>query len=137
MNLSWFADSDEGFYNLMGPFFASRSVAHEIGACMCSDASMSWLLALDGNRVIGFGAAVIVGRRGSLRMGYVIHSMRKNGIGAHMLNERIRYVAERCKIIRVNTRRPRIFVSYGFHTTSQTRNGWYRMIVKCTELVWK
>jgi hypothetical protein len=52
------SQDSEGFWQLMGRFFADRCVRKELGMAMSSDERYTWFVAIDGNTVLGFCAAV-------------------------------------------------------------------------------
>jgi hypothetical protein len=45
---------DEGFWALMGPFFASAKVKRDLGVAMSSDENYKWILAFLKGQVVGF-----------------------------------------------------------------------------------
>lgn len=74
------ADSD--FYNLLGPYFGSRSVAREIGINVYDDESKRWFTAFMGNDLVGF--ASLRGR--TVSDCYVVSSHRRGGVFRAMLS---------------------------------------------------
>lgn len=52
------SQSDEGFWILMGPFFASAKVKRDLGIAMSSDESYRWIIALEKGEMVGFVAIV-------------------------------------------------------------------------------
>lgn len=52
----------EGFWEMMGPFFASRAVANTLGVAMYDSERTTWFVALnESGRVLGFNAATVGG----------------------------------------------------------------------------
>lgn len=58
MNVEKYAQSGEGFWELMGPMFASAKVKRDLGIAMSSDESYQWFLAFNGSELAGFCAVV-------------------------------------------------------------------------------
>lgn len=56
MKINKMRQSDEGFWGLMGPFFASAQVRQLMGVTMNSDESYKWFIAIESGVVIGFCA---------------------------------------------------------------------------------
>lgn len=51
-----YSQSDEGFWELMGPMFASAELKKIMGVAMSSEESYTWMLASAGNNIVGFCA---------------------------------------------------------------------------------
>lgn len=51
-----FNQEDEGFWELMGRYFASAKVKRDLGIAMNSDETYQWFLAFIGDRLAGFCA---------------------------------------------------------------------------------
>lgn len=52
---------DEAFYPLMGPYLASREVAHHVGDSIWDDADKTWLVAVDSDEAVQGFIAVRTG----------------------------------------------------------------------------
>lgn len=85
MKVEKMVQTDEGFWFLMGPFFASAKVKRELGIAMSSDESYTWFLALDKGEVLGF-CAMTKERKGSrLRHVYVVEEHRKRKVATQVV----------------------------------------------------
>jgi len=78
----------ERFYLLLGPFLISRKVRRELGMAISSDENYRWIVALDGERAVGFGAVELCGEAVQLRHAYVIPEARGQGIYGEMIRRR-------------------------------------------------
>ena len=91
MKIKKYDHAQRGFWQRMGPFFASASVQRELGVRMTSDDSYTWWLALDeSSGVAGFAAAeeqkngVVI-----LRHAWVRREHRENGIYEDLFDRRL------------------------------------------------
>ena len=78
--------SDPGFWDMMGPFFASRAIRKELGAAMSSDENYTWFVARRGEDVAGFLALDASGGRATLRHVYTVPGHRGHGIVRELLD---------------------------------------------------
>lgn len=88
------ADGPE-FWPLMGPWFASKTVADTLGEGVYDHPDLVWTLAVQSGRAIGFGAVDL--RRldrgdALLNYAYVDESARGDGLYARLLEARIDFV---------------------------------------------
>lgn len=108
--------NDREFYNLMGPFFGSRSVAKEIGIHIYDDADKRWFAAFDGC-LIGFASY----RNGLVSDCYVLPSKRNTGVFKCLL-------ATLCMLTKGNLRATctnaskQAFLNAGFVPVKTTKN---------------
>lgn len=57
MKIQKMSQNDEGFWDLMGPFFASAEVQRKLKTSMLSDNAHAWFVAIeDGNVLLCLGA---------------------------------------------------------------------------------
>jgi hypothetical protein len=54
MKIKKMSQNDEGFWNLMGPFFASAEIQKKLKVSMASDVNHSWFVAVQDGSVCGF-----------------------------------------------------------------------------------
>lgn len=108
--------SKPDFYNLMGPFFGSRSVAKEIGINVYDDADKQWFAAFDGG-LIGFASY----RNGVVSDCYVLPQHRNKGVFKCLL-------ASLCMLTEGNLRATctnaskQAFLNEGFVPVKTTKN---------------
>jgi hypothetical protein len=115
--------SDEGFWNLMGPFFASAKVKRDLGVAMSSDESYTWLLALTRGEVVGFCAIVFIksgsfpfrGEGSDFRYFYALpEAPDKNKISKKLMTEALKLTKGRnLKAVILPEEKP-FWESYGF-----------------------
>lgn len=91
MNIKKYEHGARGFWQRMGPFFASARVQRELGVRMASDDSYTWWLALsESGDVAGFAAAqeqkngVVI-----LRHAWIQPEYRENGIYEALFDRRL------------------------------------------------
>ena len=87
------ADDEKEFYAVMGKFFASAKVRRDFhGYPLNNDDARQWIVAFDGENVIGFGSfGVDKNEIGHLYDAWVHPDFRKRGIHTHMLNLRMQW----------------------------------------------
>lgn len=80
-----FNQEDEGFWDLMGQYFASAKVKRDLGIAMSSDESYQWFLAFSGDRLAGFCAMTPEKVGSRLRHVYVLEEFRSNGVATQLI----------------------------------------------------
>ena len=85
----------EGFWQLMGRFFADRYVRKELGMAMSSDERYTWFIAIDGATVLGFCAAVATPAGIEFKHRWVLPSHRGQGIGRALFKARLNFAGDR------------------------------------------
>lgn len=109
------ADSD--FYQLLGPYFGSRSVAREIGINVYDDASKQWFAAFDDASLIGFASV----KGSTVSDCYVVIRRRREGVLSSILSTVL--LENRVGLIATCTPASLgVFLSLGFMTRSRTKN---------------
>lgn len=95
------------------------------------------LVALDGERIVGWCLLFPTGSRGEAELGIgLLAPARGQGVGARMLGEAITWACERGWARLVLTTRPdnhpalRLFTRYGFVPTGQGEGGWIEMALQ-------
>lgn len=76
---------DEGFWGLMGRYFASAKVKRELGVAMSSDETYSWFVAFKDGDLAGFCAMSPEKHGSRLRHVYVLPEHRSNGIATQLV----------------------------------------------------
>lgn len=75
---------------LIGKYFESKEIAKAHGRPLHSDDTYTWVVAMDGEEVVGFSALrVAKNKNAELRSAYVVPTHRKQGIGTAMIAQRI------------------------------------------------
>jgi len=72
----------------LGPVFADRKIANELGGAIYSDKGYFWVVATENGRLVGFSAVQIKGNVAIFRHAYVFPSHRGQGIYRAMQTER-------------------------------------------------
>ena len=109
--------ADSEFYNLLGPYFGSRSVAKEVGINVYDDADKQWFCAFDGGRLVGFASL-----RGRVVSDcYVVKASRRCGdfseILSSLVSSRAIGLLATCTEASLGA-----FLSLGFRVKSKTKN---------------
>jgi predicted N-acetyltransferase YhbS len=89
------SQDSEGFWELMGRFFADRGIRKELGTAMSSDERYTWFIAVEGGMVLGFCAAVSTPAGVEFKHRWVLPSRRGQGIGRTLFNARLDFVGDR------------------------------------------
>lgn len=95
MIIKTMTQDSEGFWQLMGRFFADRCVRRELGMAMSSDESYTWFVAIDGDTVLGFCAAVATRAGIEFKHRWVLPSHRGQGIGRALFEARLDFAGDR------------------------------------------
>lgn len=74
-------NTTRGFYTLIGPYLARRSIVAELGGQLWDDDGKTWFVALDGRAVLGFCAAQpAAGGKVTYQSAYVLPEHRRRGV---------------------------------------------------------
>lgn len=86
----------EAFWQLAGPVFSSRAAQRELGGPFTDDARTTWVLALQGERLLGLASlhVAIAGERVTLDHAYVLPAERRQGVHAALLHRRLELAAQ-------------------------------------------
>jgi N-acetylglutamate synthase-like GNAT family acetyltransferase len=117
--------SDNGFWELMGPFFASASIRRDLGIPMSSNQSYSWFLAIAGD-VVGFCATVPMADCVVIKHLYVTEKMRRQGIGGRLINSAVASSKGR-KIATISSKYLSLWSKCGFSSTGVTRGQYIKV----------
>jgi GNAT superfamily N-acetyltransferase len=79
---------DDGFYALVGPFLARRSVVAEIGGALWDDDDKTWFVAIADGEAVGFCAARQTSTGTMFQSAYVVPGHRREGIYKALLDTR-------------------------------------------------
>jgi len=83
---------ESGFWDALGPFFASRDVRKELGIAMSSDENYVWFVALSGdNKVAGFAALECKGSRADCHHLYIVPEFRNRLLFPALFKTREKY----------------------------------------------
>lgn len=87
------ADGEKEFYSIMGKFFASAEVRRDFdGYPLNNDDSRLWIVAFDGEKVVGFGSFGVNKKDvGQFYDAWVHPDYRKQGIHKKMINYRMHW----------------------------------------------
>ena len=108
---------DSDFYQLLGPYFGSRSVAREVGINIYDDKDKEWFAAFKGETLAGFASI-----RGKIISDcYVIDCHRRKGmflliLSSVLTGEQLDFAAT-CTDASLGA-----FLSHGFKIKSKTKN---------------
>lgn len=136
MEIKVMTNKDEGFYKYMGPFFGSRKVAKELGMPLWDDDDRTWIIAFDGDKVVGFCSFVKhkSQNKATLKSGYVVEEYRAHGIYDKLFKYRLDVLKEMKvkKLISTTTDKSwHTHERYGFkHTINRGRYRVYEMELK-------
>lgn len=84
-----------GFWQRLGPYFASRDVERELGVSMTSNDAHTWWVATDDGRVVGFAAAEkLKNGINILRHAWVEPEWRGEGIYDQLVDRRLHDLTE-------------------------------------------
>jgi GNAT superfamily N-acetyltransferase len=89
------AHDSEGFWEMMGRFFADRHIRKELGMAMSSDERYTWFVAVNGATVLGFCAAVFTPAGVEFKHRWVLPSHRGQGIGYALFEARLEFARDR------------------------------------------
>jgi GNAT superfamily N-acetyltransferase len=82
------------FWADMGPFFASRALAKELGGELYDDASMAWAIARLEGAVVGWAACRVRGEKGYLEWSWVHADHRQRGLWRRLHKARVQHMKE-------------------------------------------
>lgn len=89
------SQDSERFWELMGRFFADRCIRKELGMAMSSDERYTWFVAIEGETVLGFCAAVNTPAGVEFKHRWVQPSRRGQGIGRALFDARLEFAKDR------------------------------------------
>lgn len=78
------SDAIDGFFELMGPYFASREIPKELGNGLYDNPKTTWVLCLKHKKLIGFSAVTIGQKHAVFHSQYVVSEERRTGVAAKM-----------------------------------------------------
>ena len=95
MIIQTMSQDSEGFWELMGRFFADRGIRKELGMAMSSDERYTWFIAVEDSAVLGFCAAVDMHAGVEFKHRWVLPSRRDQGIGRALFEARLNFAGDR------------------------------------------
>lgn len=119
--------SEEGFWDLMGPFFASALVKRELGVAMSSDESYTWFLAIAHGEVQGFCAVTNEKKGSRLRHVYVVPEHRHNGVATQVIGVAITS-SPKPIVVTVKGSEVGFYKKFGFTLTDKKRGQYVDMV---------
>lgn len=95
----------KGFWTSMGPFFASRALAKELGGSLFNDEGMLWVIARSHGHVVGWAACIAKDEKGLLEWSWVHADHRRKGLWRRLHKVRVKHLkASGVTVIRTSTR---------------------------------
>lgn len=108
-----YTNHEDDFYTIMGPFFANRKYAQEMGGWQFyTKEQTTWFVAFINNKVAGFCAAIHEPTHIYFDNFYVLQPYRGQGISNQLSNTRFNYAKQQNKEIRVISNNPIQFRKY-------------------------
>ncbi len=114
-------NKDKGFYSLLGPYLARRSVEKELGYRIYDDDEKTWFIAKETNDVQGF-CYLAEKSDGKYQVGscYVVHEYRKKGIFGKLIDAAVMAAGEGLVFVTTNSKVMQdILVAKGFEPAKQ------------------
>lgn len=121
MKIKEFNQEDAGFWQLMGRHFASPVIRRELGVAMSSDESYVWLLAMDGDSLVGFCAIAPQTNKASIRHLYVFPASRGKKIGTRLVSYAAKIPTKTAKVATVSQQCLGIWARCGFQESGKVR----------------
>lgn len=121
-------ERDREFYADMGPFFASRDVAKELGEPLYDEEGSLWLIGRKGKTVVGWSVFRIrKDKVGVFDWSYVIPDYRQQGIWSQLYDHKVSFLkdrgVERVHTATANSLLVKAYNNRGF-TLRHTRGSW-------------
>lgn len=136
MKIKRYAHGEDDFWDLMGSYFASRSVRRELGIPMSSDENHVWFIAMGPESVAGF-AAIETQKRGCfLRHVYVKADHREKGLMKKLVQEAVKYaksISVSAIHVTVAAKLVDFYTENGW-SESNTRGQYHTLILKLKEM---
>lgn len=85
-------NSDNDFYQLIGPFLSRREIVSELGSPVWDDGGKRWFVAVIDGNVVGFAGIRESGRWSLLVSAYVVPEMRRQGVYTELLRNRMKAI---------------------------------------------
>lgn len=117
-------NQDAGFYPLLGPFLARRSVVEAVGGPVWDDDGKQWFVAMDRRDLAGFGAVVLSGRSASFCSDYLVPGVGHAAVREELIRARLEYVvplADRVLVV-AGQREREAYEAAGFEAGRRTAN---------------
>lgn len=122
-----YSQTDEGFWKLMGPMFASALIKRELGVAMSSDETYSWFLAFTGHQFAGFCALTPEKQGSRLRHVYALPDFRSNGVATQLIGSAIA-ASPKPIVLTVKGSEAGFYKRFGFQETNKKRGQYVEMV---------
>jgi hypothetical protein len=106
------------FYGLLGRFLSRREIVKELGSPVWDDPGKTWIVALDGVRVVGFCAYRYASKRTELCSDWVTPDRRHEGIYHAMFSKRLESIDGPMRATVTDAALP-TFLEHGFERVGQ------------------
>ena len=107
LDIITYQNHENDFWCKMGPFFAYRKFAHEMGGWQfyTKDSSI-WFVAFIDNEIVGFNSIIYEKTHNYFDNFYIMSAHRGKSISRHLHNKRLEYALQMNREIRVITNNP-------------------------------
>jgi GNAT superfamily N-acetyltransferase len=116
-------NESRGFYALLGPYLARRSIAKELGGMTWDDDGLEWFVATRGTQLLGFCALRQSNGKAELRSSYVLPKHRRAGVYRLLFLARLAAIRRpaRARSV-VHAEAVPTFLANGFSEMRRTKN---------------